>query len=408
LLNCFPHFLEKFFTMIPRIQKFLKSQQLKHAIDASTIIAITDPRGIITYANKRFCEISKYSNEELLGKDHKILNSGYHSKKFFKEMWETIQQGKTWKGVIKNKTKDGSFYWVNTTIVPILNKDSKPERYIAIRTDITNQKENELKIKKQTKELTKKFMELKIKDEVIQKQIEELHKVDKLKEEFAAMISHELRTPLTPIIMWCDVLKEADMYGELNSEQNQVVEKIRRSADSLAKIIDDVLDIQKLELGKLKFDFEVFKIEEIIKEVQENINELGSEKNVTVSYYAENLTLTSDRKRILQVLQNLAINSIDFVPEIGGKIKITANEKNGNVKFSVQDNGIGISKENHEKIFKKFEQIDSSQTRSHGGSGLGLAVSKSIVEKLGGKMWVKSDLGYGSAFFFTIPFKKGF
>ncbi len=231
-----------------------------------------------------------------------------------------------------------------------------------------------------------------------------LKKAKKQKDEFVAMISHELKSPLTPIKIYSTALKRPKMLGELNQKQADAVDGIHFNALRLERLIEDLLDAQRLEMGRMRFSKEKFSVNEVLDEAVQDYQIMSSEKNIQITSKIDGeIFIYSDQKRVEQVLDNLNRNSMDFVPKNTGTIEISAEKNNENILFTVKDNGKGISKESQKKLFTKFYQVDTSITRKHGGTGLGLAICKGIVEGLGGKIWLESELGKGTNVYFTIP-----
>ena len=238
--------------------------------------------------------------------------------------------------------------------------------------------------------------------ETIETQLKEIKGVDKQKDEFVAMISHELKTPMTPIKIFSSALMRPKMLGELNEKQKEAANAIHFNALRLERIVVDLLDAQKLELGKMKFEKKEMKVEELMAQITTNLKSQTEEKGgQLINHTTEKITIQSDNPRLAQVLTNLVNNAIDFIPEKDGKIEINAQKKDGEVQFSVKDNGSGMTLETQKKLFQKFYKADTSITRKHGGTGLGLAICKGIVEALGGKIWVESEEGKGANFYFT-------
>jgi PAS domain S-box-containing protein len=377
---------------------------MTNALDSTAIVAVTDSDGTITKVNSKFIEISKYSEDELVGQNHRILKSSQHSGEFFAQMWRTISAGQIWEGEIKNTAKDGSHYWVKTTIVPFLDEAGRPEQYIAIHNDITNLKDTEEMLQKAL-ERDRENAEI-IKRQVMELNItnEELRRKDKLKDEFLSMTSHELKTPLTPIIGWCGALKSETILGRLTSEQRAAVETIEKSAVKLEKMISDLLDAQKLELDEFKFNIGEANVDSLVAGITRDFEFMMKEKEIKFIVNAQpGLKLRSDEERIAQVLSALLYNSVDFVPQPGGRIEVSVEARGSDVVFAVKDNGPGIPKDKQQFLFKKFYQVDTSLKRKHGGTGLGLAISKGIVTGLGGKIWFETEEGKGSSFYFSIP-----
>jgi len=360
-----------------------KNIDFKKALDESAIVAITDGDGTITYVNDMFCKISKYSRDELLGQNHRILKSGFHSPAFYENLWGTISSGKIWKGDIKNIAKDGSFYWVKTTIMPFSGNSKKPEYYIAIRTDISSQKRTEEKLRET---------------------MIELEEMDKKKNEFIAMVAHELKTPLQLIIGWSSALKHPGMIGPLNETQKKSTDSIHFYAEKLSGIIGDLLVTQAMQFGKLELSHILFQVDKMMEGITKNFGEIAEKNNIKlINTTTEQISLNSDKDKIEHVLTNLINNSLAFVPKNEGVIEIKAQKNEDTVIFSVQDNGPGIPNDKQPFLFKKFYQVDTSLTRKHGGTGLGLTVCKGIVTALGGKIWFETAPNEGATFYFRIP-----
>ncbi len=360
---------------------------LKAALDEHAIVAITDPQGRITYVNDKFCAISKYPRAELLGQDHRIINSSYHSPEFIRGLWTTIGRGEVWHGEIQNRAKDGSFYWVDTTIVPFLNEAGKPRQYVAIRADITERK----------------------RAEEVAGRMHAVEEANRLKTEFLANMSHELRTPLNGIIGFGEVLL-AGRPGPLTPIQRDFLSDILNSGRHLLQLINDVLDLAKVEAGKMELNPVEFEVEKALKEVCSVCRGIAHQKRIALEVRTDpNLRqVTLDQKMFKQVLYNLISNAVKFNRE-GGRVEIITRAIMGNrMQMAVKDTGIGIRSDDLPRLFREFEQLDSGPDRLYGGTGLGLALTKKLVEFQDGAITVDSEFGVGSTFTVELPIASRF
>lgn len=371
-----------------RNTQFLNDEmaQREKAQNSHSIVGITDVQGTITYANEKFIELSGYSEEELLGGNHRIVNSGEYDVAFWTHMYKTVSSGKVWfYPAIKNKAKDGSFYWVDTTIYPFMNEKGKPESYIAIRTDVTQNVLNNRAL-----ERSKKEAELAV----------------RAKTEFLASMSHEIRTPMNGVIGMLGLL----LNTELSKQQYEHACLAESSATSLLSIINDILDFSKLEAGKADLEHIEFDLIEELSNFSKSIS--VNIKNEKVEFLLDTLGIESshiigDIGRLKQILNNIVGNAVKFTHT--GHILLKAETKQiGNemqLYVDVVDTGIGISNEKMITLFDAFTQADSSTTRKYGGTGLGLSIAKTLVELMGGKIDVKSTLNKGTTFSFHINIK---
>jgi len=366
------------------------------ALDKSTMVTITDADGKLLYVNELFCHVTQYSKDELIGaKPHELLNSGYHDQAFYDDVWNTLKNGNTWKGDVKNKAKDGSFFWTLTTIMPFLDDAGKPHKYIAIRRDITDKVVADERLKVS---LAENVMQ---KDK-IQDQYGKLQDLQKEKEEFVAMITHDLKQPLVPIQGNAQMLLNPKM-GELNEMQKGSVNEILGQANLQLSMIDNLVSAQKLGAGSMKYDIEELSTKNILTDCIKIHSPIMTDKHI--EYFDSSIAdvkILADRRRLLESLTNLIQNAHDFVPQ-DGKIEIGVNNDAKEATFFVKDNGEGIPKEKQERLFKKYGQVESTAQRKFGGTGLGLAVSKELIEGMKGKIWFESEVGKGTTFLFTIP-----
>ena len=286
-----------------------------------------------------------------------------------------------------------------------------------MRTRITetNKHLNDL-VEQKTQELTQMNQSLTESKNHLEVLNQSLIQSDKAKEEFIMMVSHELKTPITPAKIYLEVFLKTKTLGNLSDKQSKAILAVYRSVLRLEDLVNDVLDVYKLDVGKLSLRKEEVLVKDLIHESLLELRPLMKNKNINFSEEihpsCQTTKILCDPKRISQVIRNLVTNSVDFVPNKGGKITLRAepspgkkNEQRDSILFSVEDNGPGIPKDKIGDLFKKFYQIDTTLTRKHGGTGLGLAISKGIVNAHGGKIWVDLDYEGGTCVNFTIPLK---
>lgn len=353
--------------------------RLSLAVEQSPVsIVITDILGNILYCNPKHCEITGYSDEEMIGLNPRVLKSGKYNKDDYFQLWKSISNGKKWSGEFFNKKKNGSFYWESASIAPIKNDEGKIVNYIKIGEDITDRKrlENQLS-----------------------QSILKAEESDKLKTSFLSNLSHEVRTPLNGILGFTNLMLSDEITDEERKEYCAFVES---SGNQLMMMMDDILKISTIEAGKMSVKYSTFNIKELLHEIKVYYSQEINEKNLDfkIDCNCESL-IYNDQKRVRQIFDNLIRNAIKFTEK--GKITLKAECNEEMVILAVQDTGIGIARENQVEIFERFRQLDNFTTREFEGTGLGLAISKEIITLLGGEIWVESELGKGSKFIFTIP-----
>lgn len=360
----------------------LQIQKLSVAIEQNPAsVIITDTEGIIEYVNKKFISVSGYSINELIGKMVRILKPGHTPDHVYIEIWNKLFAGQEWRGEHQNRTKKREKYWESVLISPIRNQEGKTTNFIILSEDISERKKMEKEL------ITAK---------------EKAEESDRLKSAFLANMSHEIRTPLNSILGFSDLLTEPNMDPLMRSE---FADLINLSGNNLLAIINDVLDISKIEAGQIVLVEMPLNAQKLISEIQKEYSYKANIKQIELrlasNIHLDSIILTSDEMRIKQVLINFVGNALKFTEK--GYIEIGVKLTNETILFHVKDTGIGIAKEFHEKVFDRFRQVEASPSRKYGGNGLGLAITKNLGELLGGKIWLESAPNKGSTFYFALP-----
>lgn len=355
------------------------SQQLD-TLNAAAIVSMSDKNGNIIQINDLFCKISKFNSEELIGQNHRILKSEIHPKEFYKELWQTISSGKVWQGEICNKAKDGTYYWVYSTIAPFLNKNGLIEKFVSVRFDITQQKKQQEELKKQAAFLKQANEEL---------------------ETFSYSVSHDLKAPLRSLEGFSKTLLE-NYKGKFDVDADRWLYFIVDNANRMSILIDDILNFSKISRSNVKNSIIKMKLL-----AQENFeNEKINYPNKTISFSVENIpNALGDVVMFHQVWQNLISNSLKYASK-KEQINITISGKTENNFhiYSIKDNGAGFDEKYKDKLFGVFQRLHS--TKEYEGTGVGLAIVKRIIQKHHGWITANSILGEGSEFIFALPVNK--
>lgn len=361
-------------------------RKLSQSVEQSpNIVFITNLEGEIEYVNPRFQEITGYTALEAIGKKPDILNSGATPLKVYKKLWETIKEGKVWRGQIKNRHKDGSNYWVFGTISPVRGTDGEISHFVAMHNDITKIKE--------TEHAMKEALDL-------------AEIANRAKSEILTNMSHELRTPLNAIIGFSDTLRQ-EIYGRLESDkQKEYINDIHNSGILLLELINDILDVSSIESNKVELHEESLHLAKVV-EASVRLMKHHVEKaqtNLVVVIDNDIPMLYADERRVKQILINLLSNAVKFTPQNGNVSLEATLDDNGMIVITVKDTGIGMNETELAKAMTQFGQVDSGLSRKYEGTGLGLPLTLGFVSLHNATLDIVSEKGIGTTA--TVRFPK--
>ena len=351
---------------------------------APQIIWVTDADGQIALLNKAWHEFSGRSVEESLGTR---WAEALHPEDLPDVLakWESaFTYGETYSGECRFRAKDGSYQTFIFIGTPVRDDSGEIINWVGINTNIADRVEAEM---------------------ALQEAKDAAEYANRAKSEFLATMSHELRTPLNAVIGFSEILRD-EILGTINDEQKELVLDIRTSGNHLLAMINDILDLSKIEAGKMELQLDNFSVKEVVTEVNAIVTALASKKQIQLSLQLDqDVLIEADKIKFKQILYNLLSNAIKFT-DAGGEVTTKFEVSSLALLGSVTDTGVGISSQDLEKLFQPFTQLDASRTRAHSGTGLGLALTNRLIELHGGKIWVESAVNQGSTFSFTFPLRQ--
>ncbi|NJW52463.1 PAS domain S-box protein [Salinimicrobium oceani] len=364
--------------------------KLSVAVEQNPVaMIITDREARITYVNPQTTRLTGYTFDELLGENPRIFNSGENSKALYADLWKTISSGRVWQGELRNKKKNDELYWEHITISPIRNSKGRTTSYIAVKEDVTR-----------LKELTDDLLVAK----------ERAEESDRLKTAFLTNVSHEIRTPMNGILGFAELLRDPLIAGE---QQQHYLRMIEESGERMLNIINDIIDISKIESGELKTLISEVNINRTLEFAcsffEPEVQKKGLRLSCHFASRGEDICIMTDGEKFNAIVLNLLKNAVKYTDH--GEIEIGFSLEGDMVKCYVKDTGIGVAPDKREAIFDRFVQAEIVDKKARQGAGLGLSICKAYVTLLGGNIWVAPNAAgdsvenEGSTFYFTLPYE---
>ena len=386
-------------------KKIRAERRFRELLEAAPDAIIeVDQEGRIFVLNQVTEKLFGYSREELLGHPVELLvpeaARAHHSqhRANYKEHPATRPMGSNLK--LEGQRKDGTRFPVEISLSPVKSEDGF--RVTAVIRDVTDRRKAEDHLRSIQEQYNQELAE---RNQELAERNVQIERANRLKSEFLASMSHELRTPLHTVIGFSELLEE-ESQGPLNEKQKRFIDHIHRDSLHLLELINDILDLSKIESGRLELRPEVFDLAGLLEECLRSIRPQAVTRGLDIGLgQTASVALEADRLRVKQVLMNLLSNAVKFTPQ-GGKIRVEARLEGPNAEITVTDTGIGIPATEHESVFDKFYQVSATTKGVREGTGLGLAITRHLIEEHGGTIRLKSEVGKGSSFTFTLPLRR--